>query len=323
MCGIFLVIPKNNKPININKCKKSLLKLKQRGPDYSFYKIINNIFFGQTILSLTGNNKPKIQNHYSNSKNSLILFNGEIYNYKLLAKKYNFEMNEKITDTEILINLFEKKKSNFLNELDGMYAFVAYDQIKKKIFIARDPQGEKSLFLFQNDNYIILSSEVNPIIEFLNNLSLEDEILKTYFYTRHFMQFEKTIYKNLSNIEQGQLIEINTLNYKTKKIEEFSLQELIKEQDYNFYNRQKENDLVNELDFLIKKNLKEMVPSKRNFATIVSGGVDSTLVSLYLNKISDPKYLISLNHIGKDKISDNIKIFQKYFNKKIYDITVN
>ena len=323
MCGIFLVIPKHNKPININKCKKSLLKLKQRGPDYSFYKIINNIFFGQTILSLTGNNKPKIQNHYSNSKNSLILFNGEIYNYKLLAKKYNFEMNEKITDTEILINLFEKKKSNFLNELDGMYAFVAYDQIKKKIFIARDPQGEKSLFLFQNDNYIILSSEVNPIIEFLNNLSLEDEILKTYFYTRHFMQFEKTIYKNLSNIEQGQLIEINTLNYKTKKIEEFSLQELIKEQDYNFYNRQKENDLVNELDFLIKKNLKEMVPSKRNFATIVSGGVDSTLVSLYLNKISDPKYLISLNHIGKDKISDNIKIFQKYFNKKIYDIPVN
>ena len=170
MCGIFLVIPKNNKPININKCKKSLLKLKQRGPDYSFYKIINNIFFGQTILSLTGNNKPKIQNHYSKSKNSLILFNGEIYNYKLLAKKYNFEMNEKITDTEILINLFEKKKSNFLNELDGMYAFVAYDQIKKKIFIARDPQGEKSLFLFQNDNYIILSSEVNPIIEFLNYL---------------------------------------------------------------------------------------------------------------------------------------------------------
>ncbi len=322
MCGIFLVIPKKNKPININKCKKSLFKLKQRGPDYTFYKVINNIFFGQTILSLTGKDKPKIENHYSKSKNSLILFNGEIYNYKFLAKKHNFQINEKITDTEILINLIEKKKSNFLNELDGMYAFAAYDVVKKKIYIARDPQGEKSLYLFQDDNYIILSSEINPVIDFLNNLILEDEILKTYFYTRHFMQFKKTIYKNLINIEPGQFIEINTSNYKTKKIEEFNLKDLIKEQDYNYYNRQKESDLVNELDFLIKKNLKEMIPSKRNFASIVSGGVDSTLVSLYLNEISNPKYLISLNHVGKDKISNNIKIFQKYFKKKIFNINV-
>ena len=62
MCGIFTVIPKKNYTINLSKCISSLNKLKRRGPDWSFHKIINNVFFGQTVLSMTGGKKKNISN---------------------------------------------------------------------------------------------------------------------------------------------------------------------------------------------------------------------------------------------------------------------
>ena len=108
MCGIFVAINKQEKKINIDKCKKSLNELKRRGPDWSFYKVINNIFFGQTVLSMTGENKQDINNHFSKSKNFFVTFNGEIYNYKDLASQNNF--SDKLPDTKIFVDLFDKNE---------------------------------------------------------------------------------------------------------------------------------------------------------------------------------------------------------------------
>ena len=81
MCGIFVVINKNKKKLDIRKCKKSLNELKKRGPDWSFNKTVNNnIFFGQTVLSMTGQFKKNIKLHNSKTGRFFILFNGEIYN---------------------------------------------------------------------------------------------------------------------------------------------------------------------------------------------------------------------------------------------------
>ena len=65
MCGIFVVIPKSNKKLDIDKCKKALKDLDKRGPDWSLYEVTNNIFLGQTVLSMVGKNKKNIDNHYS------------------------------------------------------------------------------------------------------------------------------------------------------------------------------------------------------------------------------------------------------------------
>ena len=78
MCGIFLAIPKSNYRLNIQACEKALNYLKKRGPDWHFKKIINKKFFGQTVLSMTGANTFKIENHISKDGRYLTLFNGEI-----------------------------------------------------------------------------------------------------------------------------------------------------------------------------------------------------------------------------------------------------
>lgn len=68
MCGIFVVIPKLNKKLNIQRCQIALKELDKRGPDWSLYQIIDNIFFGQTVLSMTGKSQKNLKNHYSKKK---------------------------------------------------------------------------------------------------------------------------------------------------------------------------------------------------------------------------------------------------------------
>ena len=164
MCGIFVVIPKNSKRIDIKKCKRSLYELKRRGPDWSFFKVIDKIFFGQTVLSMTGKKKLEISQHISSLKNFFLTFNGGIYNYKDLISNKN-KNSKIISDTKVLVDFFDKiEPSKINNYLDGMYAYVAYDKKKKDVYFSRDPQGEKSLYKFEDSEYIILSSEIRSIL---------------------------------------------------------------------------------------------------------------------------------------------------------------
>ena len=323
MCGIFVVIPKKNN-VNLEKAKESLIKLKNRGPDYSFYKIIENVFFGQTVLSMSGKFKRNINDNFSKSKNFFIVYNGEIYNYKNLSKTLLEEKHKIFSDTQVLVNLFEKYSSENIHKyLDGMYAYVLYDKKNNKILISRDPQGEKSLYKYEDSKQIILSSEISPILHYIKEKELNLNVLKTYFLSRHFIQFDKTIYKNIQNIEPGQVIEVNLKNYKIKQLSSVSISYLINEDLYRKNSLKKEEELLEELDFLFKKNIQEMIPQKRNFTSIVSGGIDSTLISYYLDRYSNPKKIFSINHLGKDYISNKIILFNRFFSKKITSIEIN
>ena len=86
-----------------------------------------------------------------------ISFNGEIYNYKKLAKLYlKKEPNDKIPDTKILVDLHEKIKPKQIPILlDGMFAYVIYDETTNEILIVNDSQGEKNLYMYQSKNEII------------------------------------------------------------------------------------------------------------------------------------------------------------------------
>ena len=139
MCGIFVVINKKSQNLNVPRCKEALDRMYRRGPDWSFYKVLNkNIFIGQVVLSMTGKIKKDINQHYSNSKNYFVVFNGEIYNFKDLSIKYlNQKVDKNISDTKILVNLFDYKNINQINALlDGMYAYVIYDKNKNLIAVA-------------------------------------------------------------------------------------------------------------------------------------------------------------------------------------------
>jgi asparagine synthase (glutamine-hydrolysing) len=288
MCG-FLFIKTDNKSY-LNKIANKFDNLKYRGPDYSFSIIPEeNIFIGQHVLSVVGNLNQK---HYK-YKNLYLLYNGEIYNYDK-----SFE-----NDTEFLSHYLYHNWDNVdLSKLDGMYSFVAYKD--GEIMMARDPFGQKPLYFKEKKNSLVVSSGVNV---FEDELEIDYDVYKNYFFTRHFIDNGKSIYKDINQLIPGCL----RLNNKDKF---FTAKDFITE-PFNFT----EDECLEELDSLLRRTIKEMIPD-RKFSSIISGGIDSSLVSWYLSRENIDVRFLGMYNLDKDWVSSNLKKFESYLNKDILQL---
>ena len=144
MCGILGEIDFNNQELNIDSFKKNIETLKNRGPDdVGYWNYENFIQLGFTRLSIIDLDPRSNQPMQSNDKNIVMVFNGEIYNYKELrveleALGFSFKTG---SDTEVLLQSLMVWGTNCLPRLVGMFSFVLYDTKNSDIFVARDPIG--------------------------------------------------------------------------------------------------------------------------------------------------------------------------------------
>ena len=170
MCGIFFY--KTEKDYNHTNFKENGDLCKHRGPDnttcLSIYYLNNILQFIFHRLSINGlNNKS---NQPLKRNNNILMCNGEIYNYKELATKYNIKLTSD-SDCEIILHLYEKFSLDELcNLLDGVFSFVLYDGIKKKIIIGHDPFGIRSLYYFHDIYRFGVSSEMKCLSNFNKNI---------------------------------------------------------------------------------------------------------------------------------------------------------
>lgn len=324
MCGIFIVISK--KKLDKKNCLSVLENLKKRGPDDVKYNFYNDelLFIGNTVLNIIGKLDKKSRSPIKSQMGRYhIAFNGEIYNYKKLAKKYlNYEPNDKVSDTKILVDLHEKVKSKQIPILlEGMFAYTIFDRVKNEILIANDVQGEKNLYIYQSKKEVILSSNVSSILKFNPNIRFNKVAINNYFTTRHLTPFNDTCYQNIKVLNPGSFLKINALNLKIKKeIFEDPL-DWIDVKKYKANLKLSEQDVANKIENLLIKQAKKMIP-KRKFACVFSGGIDSSLQSAIINKIKKPNILATLHHEKKDNITKYISKFQKFFSTKIYRINI-
>lgn len=332
MCGIFVAIHKKDdlSESNLPLYHRALNLLSFRGPDLKNETIFNrNLYLGQTVLSLTGNvTKSKGEHLQSKSGRYKITFNGEIYNYFDLHQKYQKDLlkldRHHLTDSEVLVNLFEQfSHHEIADKLDGMYAYCLLDQQEKKLTISRDPQGEKSLYIFESHEHIYISSEIRAILEVQKNIEIDQQVLRDYFTTRHFMFLERTPYKGITQLKPGLTLSFDLEKKSWKKEHYLPMHSWINPELYTKNINRSLDDLTDELSSIIESSCQDMIPLDRNFASVVSGGVDSSLLSSFALKHGNPKILLGVNHIGKDEISNNLSGFEKVFNRKVNIINVD
>ena len=132
MCGIFLY--KSDK-IDNSKILNSFKSFSYRGPDQIKNYIKHNIFFGFHRLSIIDENIRSM--HPFETDTNIMLFNGEIYNYKeikneLISKNYKFKTE---SDTEVLIKAFEEYDTEVTEKIKGMYACAIFNKENNKIFL--------------------------------------------------------------------------------------------------------------------------------------------------------------------------------------------
>ena len=179
MCGIFASLSYNEHDLEM--LKENGEKCQHRGPDET--KIIyipdekKNIYMMFHRLAINGLNPQSGQPlTINNDNNKIIMCNGEIYNYKVLAEKYDITL-ETESDCEIILHLYNKSTVDFfINELDGVFSFLLVDLSENKIIIGHDPFGIRPLYFAHDFNETnqrySFSSEMKCLVDLTDNVEI-------------------------------------------------------------------------------------------------------------------------------------------------------
>ena len=204
MCGFVGFVDKYKKKEKDKIIKDMADMISHRGPDSAGYFTDNNIALGHrrlSIIDLEGGTQPI----YNEDKTKVIVFNGEIYNYKELKEKLEkkghvFTTN---TDTEVILHGYEEYGTKLFKDLRGMFGFVIYDIKKKELVGARDHFGIKPFYYYLNDDEFLFASEIKAM---LKHPKFEKEVnkkaLKMYLIFQYSV-FEETFFKNVYKLKPG------------------------------------------------------------------------------------------------------------------------
>jgi len=276
MCGIYGIISKEK--TFFEEATKIEDTLKTRGPDNTGTIKIKNSIIGNTRLAVVDQDQNSNQPFFSKSKNTIIVFNGEIYNYQELKQKYNIKTVTN-SDTEVFVELFEKIGKKTFQEIEGMYAACIYSYKDDTFCLTRDSIGIKPLYYFIKNNVIFFSSEIKGI---LNTNQYNFEI--NYDSVIDFISFglldhsKNTFFKNIFSLEAGEVIEINNNNEinSKKNIEYLRIANNYLDHDNNHLKKLFEEELT--------KSLIKQSNTVRSLGTHLSGGIDSSLVTAMLKE---------------------------------------
>lgn len=322
MCGIFIAVSKKEAQIDLKKCRLSLEEMTHRGPDFQFDSLQFNgrLFMGQNILSITGHPDKELKKYQVSKNNRFnLVLNGEIYNYKDLAKKYLKNIDfETQTDSEVLVNLYEKlSPREIASEIDGMYSYCVYDRNKNALYISRDLVGEKVLYRYEDENHILFASETSTILKFIGDNKLNFETIHKYFHSRHLLANEFTEFKNILVFPVGKTLQISLKSFKQKDIHSETLKDLVSSNKYHRLSNMKESEILEEFDHICKQTAKKLAP-KIPYASVFSGGVDSSLASWYMmQEKNKPALLVGLGFDKKDNVSSKLELFSNKVGKEI------
>ena len=242
---------------------KALSLMIKGGPDAPLcYRAFKNYKFGHNRLSILDLNPRSNQPFFSSDDRFLIIYNGEVYNYKELAKEYGISLKTNC-DTELILELSLKIGfTNAITKFNGMFAYVIFDTLTKEIFVARDRLGIKPLYIYNKDGEIIISSEINAVVELLNNnIQIDDIGLRQYKKLRTFFNGH-TLYKNIKMFPSGCYMKNGTI----EKYWELPVG----------YQPPPEDE---ELKYLIESAVQYRKIADVPLGSYLSGGLDSTIIA--------------------------------------------
>ena len=311
MCGIFGSFG----VIDKNLLRKSTKLLKHRGPDSEGYYIDDHVMLGVRRLKIVDSEKGD-QPLYSEDSSIVVIFNGEIYNYKQLRKilkKRNHRFNTN-SDCEVIIHAYEEFGPEFINLINGMFSIAIWDSNKKELYIFRDRFGIKPLYYYieQNKNIIIFSSEITPILKYDQiPKQLNKEKLPEYLIYRY-IKSPNTFIKSIKKLEPGSYLKINKDSIENKKYYKLSLSETTNYRGKNLYN-------------LIKNSVQLRSEEVKNPGVFLSGGIDSTIIVSLLNKLDKDVSTYTIGFEDSKNVSDRVcaRKVSDFYNTKHKEILFN
>lgn len=278
ICGYFE--PGRTSIIDRGLIKSMADTLAHRGPDGEGVYVGPGIGLGHRRLSIidvaTG------QQPLANEDETVwISFNGEIYNYEELNKRYLSTGHQFRTrsDTETIVHLYEELGEECFSKLRGMFAIALWDTKKRKLLVARDRIGKKPLYYAWDGKRLIFGSEMKalwPAAKFDREVDLE--AVSDYF-SYLYVPAPKTIYKQVRKLRPAHYLSVDASGIREVPYWDLSFHEPQKLSEPEWCER-----LIDEYKTAVKVRLMSEVP----LGAFLSGGVDSSSVVALMNQVQSP-----------------------------------
>ncbi|MBQ9926660.1 MAG: asparagine synthase (glutamine-hydrolyzing) [Lachnospiraceae bacterium] len=296
MCGIagFCNL-KCDKQVNIEKMKE---RMYHRGPDAggNYFSDDGQVTFGHRRLSIVDLSENGSQPMTSRSGRYVIVFNGEIYNYKKLAKKLTDEGRvtafKGTSDTEVLLDAFEcYGVKETISLCKGMFAIALYDKEEQVLYLLRDRVGEKPLYYGQVKEGFVFASDIGSIsvLDGFDN-EINTAVLDVYF-THGYIPAPYSVYEKIYKLEPGTVAKVKLPfnNLCDVEIENYwSMKDVAKKGQENLF-KGSYAEATSELERLLKASISEQMVADVPVGAFLSAGIDSSTVVALMQSLNHNK----------------------------------
>lgn len=253
--------------------------LSHRGPDARNIFRDENCILGHTRLKVIDTSDYANQPMVSACGNYIIVFNGEIYNYKDIRRSLDVKLYTN-SDTEVLLYAYIKWDESCLGRLNGMFSFAIWDRKKQKLFAARDRFGIKPFYYYHDLERFIFASEIKAI------LKAGIARVPNYHAIYDFMRWgaidhsERTWFKNVYSLPQGYCLSMKNGFVRIRRY--WSLTDIVDEKE-----NPAEEGIVEEFTYLLEDSIKLQMVADRRVGINLSGGVDSSVLTVLASRLRD------------------------------------
>ncbi len=275
MCGITGIIASNLVgQMHMIQLVKATETLERRGPDNQNFYTEDFVALGHRRLSIIDTGYESNQPMRNESGRYVIVYNGEVYNYKALRhdlETLGYHFNTQ-SDTEVVLNTYIHYGKDAFKKLNGFFSLAIYDREIQKLVLARDRYGIKPLYYYNDNDKFIFASELKALLAFNIPRELNYDSLPTYFQLNYFPD-SITPLKNVYKLQAGEVLELDT----ESNIHKYKYYDL---PNPNIVNQ---NISYNSAQVEIKQRLEQSVQDRLvsdvPLGTFLSGGIDSSIIS--------------------------------------------
>ena len=280
MCGIsgYLHFDKD-RPASLPALQRMSDVLVHRGPDGQGLHVKGNVALAHqrlAIIDLSSGAQPM----FNEDRSVVIVFNGEIYNYLELRDELKSLGHRFITqsDTEVLIRAYEQWGTELHAKLNGMWAFVIWDERKNQLLLSRDRTGEKPLHYAQIDGTFLFASELKSILAYGFPREANLEVLEIYL-ALGYIPAPHSFVKNVHKLPPGHYAIVS--DGRIRMHQYWNMPAL--DEENMLTNR---NEVFEQFEYLFHDSIRLRMRSDVSYGAFLSGGLDSSAVVAVMSKIS-------------------------------------
>jgi asparagine synthase (glutamine-hydrolysing) len=280
MCAICGIVGfRHDEVVDRAAIEKMTQRLVHRGPDDDGYFVEGRVGLGfrrLSIIDLAGGKQPI----FNEDESAVIVFNGEIYNYRDLAEGLSAAGHTFRTrsDTETILHAYEQYGDDCVDHLRGMFAFAIWDRRRQRLLLARDRLGIKPLYYYMNGNVFAFASEIKALLE-LPEVPREVDLEAFDLYlSLRYVPGPRTMFKNIFRLQPGHTLVASSTGIRVHKYWDVS---------YADRSTDSPRQSLEQFQALLEESVRLRLISEVPLGVFLSGGIDSSAILATMRKVSD------------------------------------